>query len=110
MYYRCQSLIKFPPSSLIYFSRYIDDLIGIWTGTRDEIIPTLEPITNEKRKLTFVSNLRVRIQPDPIANFASLPVFPVLQVMPVLPVANASFENKYKCDRFRGKNPTREIL
>ena len=52
----------------------------------------------------YESNLRVHIQPDPNASFASLPVFPVLQVMPVLPVANASFQNEYKGNRFRFEN------
>ena len=54
MFYRTEKLVRNPPEDLLYFGRYIDDLIGIWKGNKEDIIPTLNTITDEALALTFV--------------------------------------------------------
>lgn len=54
MYYRTAHLLNNPPPSLIYLGRYIDDLIGIWKGDKNEIIPAFDGVVDEALKLTFV--------------------------------------------------------
>lgn len=54
MFYRTEQLVRNPPGDLLYFGRYIDDLVGIWKGNKEDIIPTLNTITDEALALTFV--------------------------------------------------------
>jgi peptide-methionine (R)-S-oxide reductase len=54
MYYRTAHLLNNPPPGLLYLGRYIDDLIGIWKGDKNEIIPAFEGVTDDSLKLTFV--------------------------------------------------------
>jgi peptide-methionine (R)-S-oxide reductase len=54
MYYRTAHLLQNPPQNLIYLGRYIDDLIGIWKGDKQLIIPAFNGVTDDSLKLTFV--------------------------------------------------------
>lgn len=54
MYYRTEHLIRNPPTQLLYLGRYIDDLIGIWHGNKDEIIPAFDRVVDNSLQLTFV--------------------------------------------------------
>lgn len=54
MFYRTSNLIFNPPPQLAFFSRYIDDLVGIWTGDPAQIEPTFNCITDQHIHLTYV--------------------------------------------------------
>ena len=55
MYYRTRTLIDNPPKNLLYLGRYIDDLIGIWTGPKEEITNSLfNNVTDDNLRLTYV--------------------------------------------------------
>lgn len=54
MYERTRSLIKNPPDGLRYLGRYIDDIVGIWTGKSQEIVNLFNDTIDENIKLTFV--------------------------------------------------------
>ena len=54
MYYRTKHLLDNPPTGLIYLGRYIDDLVGIWQGDKNEIIPAFDGVVDEHLQLTFV--------------------------------------------------------
>ena len=71
MYNRTRYLIDNPPPNLLYMTRYIDDIIGVWTGPVEEI----QPIFNETRgrgiELTFVIGGRELIALDVSIFFTS---------------------------------------
>ena len=56
MYYRTAHLVHTPPSDLVYFRRYIDDIIGIWTGDEKNIETTFNEVTDNSIRLTFVKD------------------------------------------------------
>ena len=37
LFYRTEKLLRNPPADLKYLGRYIDDLVGVWTGAPDDI-------------------------------------------------------------------------
>ena len=37
LFYRMEKLLRNPPADLKYLGRYIDDLVGVWTGAPDDI-------------------------------------------------------------------------
>jgi hypothetical protein len=54
MYRRTKMLLDRPPTGLLYLGRFIDDLVGIWTG-KDEDVPALFSATvDENIRLTYV--------------------------------------------------------
>ena len=54
MFYRTAHLLRNPPSNLLYLGRYIDDLIGIWKGDKNQITSAFDGVVDEALKLTFV--------------------------------------------------------
>lgn len=54
MYSRTRYLIDNPPKDLLYMTRYIDDIIGIWTGPAEEIQPLFNAARGRGIELTFV--------------------------------------------------------
>lgn len=54
MYSRTRYLIDSPPENLLYMTRYIDDIIGIWTGPQEEIQPLFNAARGRGIELTFV--------------------------------------------------------
>lgn len=54
MYYRMKQLIENRPPELLYLARYIDDIIGIWTGDPTKIQQTFNGVTGNGINLTFV--------------------------------------------------------
>lgn len=54
MYYRTRTLLTQPPHDLLYLGRYIDDIVGIWSGPRDAIPDLFKETTDENIRLTFV--------------------------------------------------------
>ena len=52
---RLQYLVSSPPDGLLYFSRYIDDIIGVSRGlTEEKIIDLFTPVATGPIKLTWV--------------------------------------------------------
>ena len=37
LFYRMEKILRNPPADLKYLGRYIDDLVGVWTGAPDDI-------------------------------------------------------------------------
>ena len=56
MYYRTAHLVHSPPSDLVYLRRYIDDIIGIWTGDEKSVEKTFKDVTDDSIRLTFVKD------------------------------------------------------
>ena len=56
MYYRTAHLVHRPPTELSYFQRYIDGIIGIWTGEEDDIEPAFSDVTDSRIRLTFIKD------------------------------------------------------
>ena len=55
MYYRTRKLLDNPPKNLLYLGRYIDDLIGIWIGPKEEITSSLfSDVIDANLRLTYV--------------------------------------------------------
>lgn len=73
MYYRTKHLIRNPPTGLVYFSRYIDDIIAIYHGSLGNFEQLFANRTvDESIKLTYVDgnreldalDVRLRIEDD----------------------------------------------
>ena len=73
MYYRTKNLIESPPKGLIYFSRYIDDIIAVYEGNGDNFKQLFaEQTIDDSIKLTFVDgdrelealDVKLRIESD----------------------------------------------
>ena len=58
MYKRTRYLIEAPPRGLIMFKRYIDDIVGVFTGNIDEIESMFTHAVDEHIQLTFVKSKR----------------------------------------------------
>lgn len=54
MYKKTRHLIERPPAKLLYFGRYIDDIIAVWLGSDDEIPALFEGVVDDNVKLTYV--------------------------------------------------------
>lgn len=54
LYYRTKELLDNPPADLLYLGRYIDDIIGIWTGEKEDIPSIFYHTVDDKIKLTYV--------------------------------------------------------
>lgn len=54
MYRRTRHLLEHPPRGLLYLGRYIDDLVGVWTGPPGEIEQLFAQTVDEHIKLTYV--------------------------------------------------------
>ena len=54
MYRKTRHLIENPPGDLLYLGRYIDDIIGIWTGSDEDIPSLFLGVVDENVKLTYV--------------------------------------------------------
>ena len=54
LFYRTEELLKNPPTDLKYLGRYIDDIIGVWTGKKEDIPGIFSGVTDESIKLTYV--------------------------------------------------------
>lgn len=54
MYARSRTLIETPPPGLLYLGRYIDDLVGVFIGSREEAEESVASITDDNIRLTFV--------------------------------------------------------
>lgn len=55
VYYRTKRLLDNPPPGLQYLGRYIDDLIGIWTGPADAVPSIFVDVTDDKHRLTSLT-------------------------------------------------------
>lgn len=53
MHYRNLRLIQDPPPGLLFFKFYIDDIVGIWLGPKEEIPGLFSEIVDESIKLTY---------------------------------------------------------
>lgn len=53
MYRKTRHLIESPPADLLYFGRYIDDIIAVWTGSNDDIPSIFDGVVDDNIKLTF---------------------------------------------------------
>ncbi len=56
MYYRTAYLVHHPPREMLYFKRYIDDIIGIWTGREEDIDPAFSDVSDSHIRLTYVKS------------------------------------------------------
>lgn len=54
MYWKTRNLIRNPPKGLIFMGRYIDDIIGIYDGDKDDIKNLFEEVTDDNIRLTYV--------------------------------------------------------
>jgi peptide-methionine (R)-S-oxide reductase len=54
MYFRTKKLLDHPPKFLLYLGRYIDDLIGIFAGPKEEIQGIFSEVVDDNLRLTFV--------------------------------------------------------
>lgn len=54
MYKRTRHLLESPPNDLRYIGRYIDDIVGVWTGQPHEIEQLFAQTVDEHIRLTFV--------------------------------------------------------
>lgn len=54
MFTRTKELIRNSPKDLLYLGRYIDDIVGIWTGREEDIVPIFSSVVDQNIKLTFV--------------------------------------------------------
>ena len=54
MWKRTEHLIVSPPKEMIYLGRYIDDIIGLWSGNKSEITKVLENVIGRCINLTCV--------------------------------------------------------
>jgi hypothetical protein len=54
MYRKTRHLIERPPAQLLYFGRYIDDIIAVWLGTDEEIPALFNGVVDDNVKLTYV--------------------------------------------------------
>ncbi|KZS04777.1 Uncharacterized protein APZ42_032158 [Daphnia magna] len=53
MYRKTRHLIESPPADLLYFGRYIDDIIAVWTGSNEDIPNIFDGEVDDNIKLTF---------------------------------------------------------
>ena len=54
LFYRTEKLLRNPPTDLKYLGRYIDDLVGVWTGAPDDIPNLFTEAVDDAIKLTYV--------------------------------------------------------
>ena len=54
MYYRTKTLLDSPPRQLHYLGRYIDDIIGVWSGPAASIQELFNDTVDDNIRLTFV--------------------------------------------------------
>jgi hypothetical protein len=56
MYYSTSHLVHRPPMELSYFQRYIDHIVGIWTGEEDDIETAFTDVIDSRIRLTFIKD------------------------------------------------------
>ncbi len=54
LFYRTEHLLKNPPAGLKYLGRYIDDIVGVWTGKPEQIPALFDDVVDQHIKLTYV--------------------------------------------------------
>lgn len=58
MWKSTQKIIQNPPKDLLYLGRYIDDIIGVWTGREEDIVSIFSSVVDQNIKLTFLFGKR----------------------------------------------------